>query len=313
MHDSRPLAVLVFGAAGSLIRRNSLATELTGFKMGQPHTLSNWCENLFRDPGSLRMAKRAIEKATQQDNYGYQEFKMAFQTVDGSFKVGQFTVVSTGILGPHGPQTLISILEEPATLVHMPEATEVDVSDDVDQNLTRIKTASMDLLAMVEARQRQVRSTSLDIGDNSAEVFQLWDDVFQEVLALVEIRKLIGTIMGSTLTVKRCLKANFRIGHPERPPSDVPLGVPIALPLGLSLREVERFWVLTTLHALQGNRSLCALRLGVALRTVRNKIDEYRVEGFKIPPPAKPGGRRKHLWRLKPASACITPIGQRYM
>ena len=73
------------------------------------------------------------------------------------------------------------------------------------------------------------------------------------------------------------------IADPKHPLCDVPLGTLVALPLGLSLPELERFWLLSTLGALEGNRTHCAQKLDIALRTVRNKINEYRVQHFEIP------------------------------
>ncbi len=61
------------------------------------------------------------------------------------------------------------------------------------------------------------------------------------------------------------------------------MGTPVVLPLGLSLPELERFWLLSTLSALKGNRTHCAEQLDIALRTVRNKINEYKADGFSIP------------------------------
>jgi DNA-binding NtrC family response regulator len=63
----------------------------------------------------------------------------------------------------------------------------------------------------------------------------------------------------------------------------VALGTPIVLPLGLSLPELERFWLLSTLSALKGNRTHAAEQLDIALRTVRNKINEYKADGYGIP------------------------------
>ncbi len=70
---------------------------------------------------------------------------------------------------------------------------------------------------------------------------------------------------------------------PTVPLRDAQLGTMVALPLGLSLPELERFWLLSTLAALDGNRTHCAQQLDIALRTVRNKINEYRVQGFEVP------------------------------
>ncbi len=74
------------------------------------------------------------------------------------------------------------------------------------------------------------------------------------------------------------------MAHPNKPLRDVSLGTPVALPLGLSLPELERFWLLSTLAAVGGNRTRCAQQLDIALRTVRNKINDYRAQGFDIPP-----------------------------
>ncbi len=71
---------------------------------------------------------------------------------------------------------------------------------------------------------------------------------------------------------------------PKVPIANAPLGTLVALPLGLALPDLERFWLLSTLAAVGGNRTRCAQLLGVALRTVRNKLNEYRAQGFTIPP-----------------------------
>jgi len=77
--------------------------------------------------------------------------------------------------------------------------------------------------------------------------------------------------------------ARIHVADPRLPLQEVPLGTLVALPLGLSLPELERFWLLSTLSALEGNRTHCSQKLDIALRTVRNKINEYRAEGFEIP------------------------------
>lgn len=77
--------------------------------------------------------------------------------------------------------------------------------------------------------------------------------------------------------------AGVRTADPSIPLKDAPLGAMVALPLGLSLPELERFWLLSTLAALDGNRTHCAQQLDIALRTVRNKINEYKAQGFEIP------------------------------
>ncbi len=76
-------------------------------------------------------------------------------------------------------------------------------------------------------------------------------------------------------------------GDPKVPATTLPLGTLVALPLGLALPDLERFWLLSTLAAVEGNRTRCAQLLGVALRTVRNKLNEYRAQGFTIPAAGK--------------------------
>ena len=80
------------------------------------------------------------------------------------------------------------------------------------------------------------------------------------------------------------LKREAVFADPKVPIANAPLGTLVALPLGLALPDLERFWLLSTLAAVGGNRTRCAQLLGVALRTVRNKLNEYRAQGFTIPP-----------------------------
>jgi two-component system response regulator FlrC len=44
-----------------------------------------------------------------------------------------------------------------------------------------------------------------------------------------------------------------------------------------TLREMERWWIVATLTRLEGNRTRAARELGISLRTLRNKIHEYRI------------------------------------
>ncbi|MDP1832374.1 MAG: sigma-54 dependent transcriptional regulator [Geothrix sp.] len=69
----------------------------------------------------------------------------------------------------------------------------------------------------------------------------------------------------------------------RKPLVGMPMGTPVVLPLGISLPDLERFWLLSTLSALKGNRTHCAEKLDIALRTVRNKINEYKADGYSIP------------------------------
>lgn len=51
-------------------------------------------------------------------------------------------------------------------------------------------------------------------------------------------------------------------------------------PVGLKLEDLERKYILQTLYFVQQNRTKAAELLGISIRTLRNKINQYRLEGF---------------------------------
>ncbi len=55
-----------------------------------------------------------------------------------------------------------------------------------------------------------------------------------------------------------------------------------ALPVGSTLQEVETQFILRTLEHHQGNRTHAAKTLGISLRTLRNKINEFSAEGIDV-------------------------------
>ena len=58
------------------------------------------------------------------------------------------------------------------------------------------------------------------------------------------------------------------------------------LPLGRPLRELETQFIISTLEYHDGNRTHAAKTLGISLRTLRNKINEYTAEGIEVIQPA---------------------------
>ena len=54
----------------------------------------------------------------------------------------------------------------------------------------------------------------------------------------------------------------------------------LAIPVGLKLEDLERKYILQTLYFAEQNRTKAADILGISIRTLRNKINQYRVEGF---------------------------------
>ena len=55
--------------------------------------------------------------------------------------------------------------------------------------------------------------------------------------------------------------------------------------VGRTVAEVERDLILETLRHCLGNRTHAANILGISIRTLRNKLNEYSAEGAPIPPP----------------------------
>ncbi len=59
-----------------------------------------------------------------------------------------------------------------------------------------------------------------------------------------------------------------------------------ALPIGTPLRDLETHFILETLKSHVGNRTHAAKTLGISLRTLRNKINEYTAAGYIVQAPA---------------------------
>jgi len=57
------------------------------------------------------------------------------------------------------------------------------------------------------------------------------------------------------------------------------------LPIGSKMRDVETHFILETLKSHNGNRTHAAKTLGISLRTLRNKINEFTTAGFEVPAP----------------------------
>jgi two-component system response regulator FlrC len=67
--------------------------------------------------------------------------------------------------------------------------------------------------------------------------------------------------------------------------------------IGRTLADVERDLILGTLRHCRGNRTQAANILGIALRTLRNKLNEYAGQGVPVPPP-RGDTRVEADWRI---------------
>jgi DNA-binding NtrC family response regulator len=63
--------------------------------------------------------------------------------------------------------------------------------------------------------------------------------------------------------------------------------------VGRTVGEVERDLILETLKHCRGNRTHAANLLGISIRTLRNKLNEYTAAGLAVPPPGGSSESRK--------------------
>jgi DNA-binding NtrC family response regulator len=56
--------------------------------------------------------------------------------------------------------------------------------------------------------------------------------------------------------------------------------------VGRTVAEVERDLILETLRHCLGNRTRTAAVLGISIRTLRNKLNDYAAKGLAVPRPA---------------------------
>jgi two-component system response regulator FlrC len=64
-------------------------------------------------------------------------------------------------------------------------------------------------------------------------------------------------------------------------------------PTRRTVAEVERDLILETLKHCLGNRTHAANILGISIRTLRNKLNEYSGDGVPVPPPGNGGGEAR--------------------
>ena len=57
--------------------------------------------------------------------------------------------------------------------------------------------------------------------------------------------------------------------------------------VGRTVADVERDLILETLKHCLGNRTHAANILGISIRTLRNKLNEYSADGVPVPPPRR--------------------------
>lgn len=106
---------------------------------------------------------------------------------------------------------------------------------------------------------------------------------------ITELKKVLHTAATCDPSPTRIEKQMLPIKHEVREAK--PSGDWIkSLPVGETLRTIETHFILETIKSHQGNRTYAARTLGISLRTLRNKINEFTVEGYEVMSPQS--GRR---------------------
>jgi two-component system response regulator FlrC len=78
-----------------------------------------------------------------------------------------------------------------------------------------------------------------------------------------------------------------------KPAAEAAAAAPVAVGaraglVGRTVADVERDLILETLQHCLGNRTHAANILGISIRTLRNKLQQYRLEGLSVPPAGEP-------------------------
>ena len=82
------------------------------------------------------------------------------------------------------------------------------------------------------------------------------------------IERAVVICMEKQIQVKHLLFDNDKKAFPEKAPS-------LEFPAGVTLKEMEKQLILGTLAEQKGNRTRAAEKLGISVRTLRNKLQEY--------------------------------------
>jgi DNA-binding NtrC family response regulator len=68
-------------------------------------------------------------------------------------------------------------------------------------------------------------------------------------------------------------------------PAQAASGPGMAALVGRRMDDVERDFIIETLHHTLGNRTHAATILGISIRALRNKLRDYSAQGADVPPP----------------------------
>jgi DNA-binding NtrC family response regulator len=90
---------------------------------------------------------------------------------------------------------------------------------------------------------------------------------------------------GPVIGPEAVMLSSLTVGDGE--PGNATLASKVGL-VGRTVADVERDLILETLNHCLGNRTHAANVLGISIRTLRNKLQQYRQEGMSVPMPGEP-------------------------
>lgn len=96
---------------------------------------------------------------------------------------------------------------------------------------------------------------------------------------------------GETIDVEALVAPPDQFTHPHGRASAQPQtqildgGGDMAALVGRRMEDVERDFIIQTLHHTLGNRTHAATILGISIRALRNKLRDYAAQGASVPPP----------------------------
>jgi transcriptional regulator with GAF, ATPase, and Fis domain len=96
------------------------------------------------------------------------------------------------------------------------------------------------------------------------------------------VRELENTIERAVVVCKgkKLEHRHLFFGHEQENNEERP--TTISVPSGFKLKDMERQLIIKTLNEHNNNRTKAAETLGITVRTLRNKLREYREEGFEL-------------------------------
>lgn len=109
---------------------------------------------------------------------------------------------------------------------------------------------------------------------------QSWPGNVRELENFIERAVLLSR--KDTITLDSLFLSNYQSPQSPSPGAAHPSAPPIPAS-GLTLQEMEKRLILKTLERTGGNRTRAASLLGISVRTIRNKLQEYGLQGYRQP------------------------------